>query len=261
MQVTLGDDRLYLQTSPELFMKRLLCAESGDIYTITKSFRGAEYGRIHNPEFSLLEWYRVGFGIDELIADVERLFEYLGITESSRRYLYADIFISAVGVNPHFAEKAELQDIAKRHGLVGELGVPELLDFLMTTLVEPELGEGLAFIYGFPSCQAEMAELASNQEGETIAKRFELYWRGVELANGYKELCDSKEQRTRFQLAAAERIRKGLPQPNIDEKFLAALEAGMPDCSGVALGLDRLLMCMQGEPELSEFLYFRWDDL
>lgn len=261
MSVLQGEDTYYLQTSPEFFMKRLLSEGSGDIFSIAKAFRGGEAGPRHNPEFSLLEWYRINFSVDELVADLASLLGSLGVESSIKRVAYAEVFERATGVDPHKPDMDKLEILANQAGLIGELDASEMLGFLMSALVEPKLPPGLVVVDEFPACQAELAQIGRNSNGDPVAKRFELYWDGVELANGYKELTDPLEQRRRFQMDLDQRLNKGLPRIAEDKRFIAALERGLPDCSGVALGLDRLLMCISGQSELSQSLCFSWDRL
>jgi len=240
-----GPGRRYLHTSPEFPMKRLLAAGSGPIYQLCKVFRQGEYGRYHNPEFTLLEWYRPGFDTHHLMDEVEALLQTLLDTgPAAERLSYAEAFQRHLAIDPHSADADALRARAREAGLEGvELGVDRdgWLDLLLTHRVEPHLGRGRpTFLYDYPASQAALARIRPGQPA--VAERFELYLEGVELANGFYELGDAVEQRERFAADNAHRERLGLPVVPMDEHLLAALEAGLPDCSGVALGVDRLAM-------------------
>jgi len=257
--VAMGDSRLFLQTSPEYFMKRLLAAGSGAIYSLGKAFRKDERGRNHNPEFTLLEWYRPGLDERELANEVIALVEHLqpGIKSTSSRY--DELFEAFCGVNPHRASVAELKALAKQRL---NIDWPDehrsvWLDVLFTHLVEPELGGRLQLVFDFPACQSALAQTYCNPQGDTVARRFELYWCGLELANGYFELTDASEQRRRFDDDCALREELGREYVQADENLLKALEEGLPPCAGVALGVDRLLMCLQGKTDISDVVSFR----
>lgn len=253
---------LYLHTSPEYLMKRLLAAGSGDIYQIAHVFRGAEQSRLHNAEFTLIEWYRRGLSMQQLIDEVEllaRALLELPPEAPTQRLPYAEAFQRELGCDPLSAPDRELRRVALAHGLearlVRECLRDELLDWLMGSTIGPRLGaQGLCFIHHYPASQASLARL--DAADPRCALRFELYYRGVELANGFEELADAGEQRRRFELDQAERRRAGAPVPPIDEALLAALTSGLPPVSGVALGFDRLLMLRIEAPDLSAVLPF-----
>ncbi|HYQ70670.1 MAG TPA: EF-P lysine aminoacylase EpmA [Gammaproteobacteria bacterium] len=257
----------YLQTSPEFPMKRLLAAGSGSIYQICKVFRDRESGRLHNPEFTLLEWYRTGYDHLELMDEVERLLcEILAdIRPPSgvRHWTYRDLFIEYAGVDPLSVTATELQSLLRsRHDIdpVG-LSVDELdpwLDLTLTRLIEPRLGPGLVFVRDYPASQAALARL--NPGDPPLAARFEVYLDGIELANGFHELLDVDEQRQRFMSECGRRGEVEDIKVRIDERLLAALESGLPDCAGVALGLDRLLLVAGGKPGLHEVIAFPFDN-
>jgi len=241
MSVLSGSTRYYLQTSPEFFMKRLLAEGSGDIFAICKAFREAETGSRHNPEFSMLEWYRCGFDLPRLMADVRSLVQCFlpGLAFETRSY--AEVFESRLGLNPHPATDSELAELAlKNTGFRGELDKAGYLDLLMSECIEPDLGNQACFLLDFPVCQAAMAKIGQDGSGHQVARRFELYIDGMEIANGYLELASAEEQRQRFEADNLARKARKLEKMPIDENFLQALNQ-MPDCSGVALGLDRLL--------------------
>ena len=250
----------FLQTSPEYAMKRLLVAGSGPIYQVTKAFRDGEAGSRHNPEFTLLEWYRPGMDHHQLMREVAELVRsYLGPLPV-QHYAYRDLFQQELGVDPFRVEVDELETLARAELDVGTLrGDCDLwLDLLMSHLIEPRLaGRGLCFIYDYPESQAALSRV-SKVAGLSVGHRFELYVHGLELANGYWELCDVREQRRRFIADNRRRKAAGLNEQPLDERLLAALAAGMPDCAGVALGLDRLLMLGTGSEDIRQVLAFDW---
>ncbi len=235
---------LYLQTSPEYAMKRLLAAGSGAIYQICKAFRQGEVGRVHNPEFTMLEWYRPGFDHHALMDDMDALLQVILQTLPAERVCYADLFQQHLGVNPHAADAAQLEKIAQQKNIsfTGKLADRDAwLDLLWTHCIEPVVGqERPIFLYDFPASQAALAKV--RDENPPVASRFEVYFKGVELANGFHELQDAAEQEARFQRDLLFRQQHGLPEKNIDTRFIAALKNGLPDCAGVALGIDRVIM-------------------
>lgn len=246
---------LYLQTSPEYAMKRLLCAGSGDIYQLCKAFRNEEAGRYHNPEFTILEWYRVGFDNHQLMNEVDALLQATLNTDQAERDTYQNVFISNLGVDPLSADLAALKALAQSRGFDNiaeyETNPDTLLQLLFSHCVEPNIGKKRPiFIYDFPASQAALARISNKDE--RVAERFEVYFKGFELANGFHELNDPKEQRARFE---KERDHADLAQTRqIDEFLLAALEHGLPDCSGVALGIDRLLMLKSEKAKIKDVL-------
>jgi elongation factor P--(R)-beta-lysine ligase len=252
----------FLHTSPEYAMKRLLASGSGDIYQICRVVRGEERSRLHNPEFTLIEWYRLGFSLERLMTEVEALvLALLGPGQAAARAVeritYAQAFLRELGIDPLAAPTAELAGLARTLGLVSGAAADrdELLEFIMATRVGPRLGLGkLCFVHGYPASQAALARLDTSDE--RTARRFELYCDGIELANGFHELSSAGEQRARFVRDNEERRRRALPYREIDEHLLAALEAGLPDCCGVALGFDRLLMLAAGATHIDEVLAF-----
>ena len=258
----------YAQTSPEYAMKRLLAAGSGDIYQICKVFRDAERGRWHNPEFTLLEWYRLGFDDDALMTEVESLVNALLAPERplppAERLTYAEAFARHAQVDAHAADDSELSDAARRHGVLydGALDRDAKLDLLMGMIVGPQLGhERACFICDYPASQAALARLKTRRANEPlVAARFELYLDGIELANGFHELREGAEQRGRFMGDLALRRARGQSEPPLDERFLSALDAGLPDCAGVALGFDRLVAIALGAPRLADAMAFTIDN-
>ena len=238
----------YLQTSPEFAMKVLLAGGSGSIYQIAKVFRNGERGRVHSPEFTMLEWYRPELNLEELMDEVAALLETITSYSGSIRFSYQEVFSQYLNINVLVCSKDELQKLAIKR-LPGFAGNPDLdrdgwLELLMSQVIESELAslKKPVFIYNFPSSQAQLAKVKLNNAGEEVAARFELFAGGLELANGYDELLDPKELRKRFEYDNQQRLKLGKAEMPIDEKLLTAMESGLPPCTGVALGLDRLLM-------------------
>lgn len=251
---------LYLHTSPEFPMKRLIAAGCGPIYQLCKVFREGEAGRRHNPEFTLLEWYRHGFDHRALMEEVAALVAPLLDLESgsAERLSYREAFLRYADIDPLVAPVEALRERAYGLGITGfeeESDRDVWLDLILTLAVEPNLGrEGLCFIYDYPASQAALARL--NPDNPQVAERFELYYRGVELANGFHELADAEEQRQRFAAELEARKERGLEAVPMDENLLAALESGFPPCAGVALGVDRLVMLALGAESLAEVMAF-----
>jgi lysyl-tRNA synthetase class 2 len=260
---------LYLQTSPEVHMKRLLAAGSGPIFQLARAFRDGEAGRRHNPEFTLLEWYRPGFDHHALMDEVEALLAAaLGARLASapaERLTYAELFARHAGLDPHRAAAGELDAALAAAGVAAPALDPDdrdgRLDLVLTHVIEPRLPPGrVTFVHDFPASQAALARVRPGAAGEPpLAERFEVYAGPLELANGFHELTDAAEQRRRFERDLAERRRLGLPSPPLDERFLAALAAGLPPCAGVALGFDRLVMLAAGAESIAEVLAFPVD--
>ncbi len=251
--------RLYLQTSPEFAMKRLLAAGSGPIYQLGRAFRDGEAGRRHNPEFTMLEWYRPGWDHRALMDEVDALLtEVLG-TAPGERMTYREAFRRHAGLDPFTAVDDELRARATGLGLdAGDVDRDGCLSLLLGAVVEPRLGRGRpTFLDDFPASQAALARIRPGEP--PVAERFEAYVEGVELANGYHELTDPAEQRCRFEVDLAERRRRGLPELPVDERLLAALEHGLPECAGVALGVDRLVMLACGAASLADVIAFPVD--
>ena len=247
----------FLQTSPEFFMKRLLASGSGSIYQIAKAFRQEEKGARHNIEFTLLEWYRLSYSLDQLMAELEELVqEVLGCGPISR-LSYREIFRQHLQIDPHEISLEELQQLAKSEiDLSGsDLSKTDYLQLLLSNSIEPKLPP-YCIIYDYPLEQAALAALATDGHGVVVAKRFEFFGHGMELANGYFELSDAAEQRARFEKDNAVRKEKGLRAHDADEKLIAALESGLPSCSGVAVGVDRLLMLLVEAKNISEVISF-----
>ena len=238
----------YLQTSPEFAMKVLLAGGSGSIYQIAKVFRNGERGRLHSPEFTMLEWYRPELNLEELMDEVAALLQTITSYSESVRFSYKEVFSQYLNVNVLVCSKDELQKLAikKLPSFSGDFYLDRdgWLELLMSQVIEPELAslKKPVFIYDFPASQAQLAKVKLDNDGEQVAARFELYAGGLEVANGYDELLDAKELRKRFEYDNQQRLKLGKAEMPIDEKLLAAMSLGLPPCTGVALGLDRLLM-------------------
>jgi lysyl-tRNA synthetase class 2 len=259
---------MFLHTSPEYAMKRLLAAGSGDIYQVCHVVRALEHGRLHNAEFTLIEWYRLGFTLealmDEVAALVRELLGSAGPQRAQERVSYREAFTRELALDPFTATLAELAQAAATLGFgappagEGEGGAArrdELLELLMGAVVGPRLGaEALTFVHGYPATQAALARL--DPRDPRTARRFELYCDGIELANGFHELTGAREQRLRFEADNTERRRMGLPAHALDERLLAALAAGLPDCAGVAVGFDRTVMLATGATHIDEVVAF-----
>ncbi len=248
---------LYLHTSPEFPMKRLLAAGSGPVYQICRVFRNAERGPRHSPEFSLLEWYRPGFRLEDLMDEVAALVQTLaGRPLAVEHHRYGALFREHLGLDPHRADSAALAAAARAQGLEIRLEARDAwLDLLMSHCIEPRLpADRLCFVRDYPASQAALARIRAGDP--PVAERFELFLGGMELANGFHELADPREQRRRFE-EENRRRRQALP---LDTHLLAALDAGLPDCSGVALGLDRLLMWLLGEDRIERVQAFAFED-
>jgi elongation factor P--(R)-beta-lysine ligase len=256
---------LYLHTSPEFPMKRLLAAGSGSIYQICKVFRDGESGRLHNPEFTMLEWYRVGFDHHRLMDEVATLVaQVLEQQESETEKLsYREAFLRYCDLDPHGAKVNALTAAARKH----KVSIPDAMppddpdpwrDLLLTHVIEPQLGRGgMTFLFDYPASQAALARI--RQEAAPIGERFELYMEGIEIANGFHELGDAVEQRRRFEHDLSRRQQLGLAKVPLDERLLEGLGEGLPECAGVALGFDRLVMLATGAKSIDEVLAFPLD--
>lgn len=259
-----GQRRLWLQTSPEFHMKRLLAAGSGSIFQLAKSFRDGELGTRHNIEFTMLEWYRPQFTLDQLIDETATLVMTMlpAFPGPVVHYRYRELFHTYLEVDPFTTSLEKLRAVASERAqmpatALAEEGRDTCLDLLMSVVIEPKLGQAeLSVVTDYPTSQAALARRHQDADGELVASRFELYLSGVELANGYHELTDAAEQRARFEQDNVERRRLGLVEVDIDERLLAALEHGMPEGSGVALGIDRLIQLALGKARLEDVLAF-----
>ena len=253
---------LYLQTSPEFAMKRLLADGSGAIFQICKSFRNAEQGRKHNPEFTMLEWYRPDYDEHQLMDEVMALVQEVSPENSLfqktwQRLTYQNLFEQYLDINPHTIELEALVQITKSKIDVAmdEADKDSWLDLLFSHLIEPQLQEPV-FIYDYPATQAALAKIEKNAGGIEIARRFELVIGGLEIANGYFELTDAEEQYQRFLKDQEVRQQQNKLQAPLDENLLAAMKQGLPSCAGVALGVDRLLMLLCDSDSIEEVLAF-----
>ena len=256
-----GADVRYLQTSPEYQMKRLLAAGAPSIVRIGPVFRGEESGRLHNPEFTMVEWYRLGFDLAALMADVERVVDLVLGRAAYRRLSYRRLLVDTVGVDPFRSTESELRRALERGGVelsaAADVDARALLDLLVTRAIA-ESGKGRLFVTDYPADQAALARISNDEHGNAVAARFELMIDGVEIANGYDELVDPDALRERMLADRAVRARGGRPAPAVDERLLAAMRHGLPACSGVALGFDRLLMVKLGVDRIDAVLPFSY---
>ncbi|OGV51424.1 MAG: EF-P lysine aminoacylase GenX [Legionellales bacterium RIFCSPHIGHO2_12_FULL_42_9] len=250
----------YLQTSPEYHMKRLLAAGSGPIFQLARVFRNDELGRWHNPEFTLLEWYQLDIDNHSLMVEVGEFLQELLHCEPLLKKTYQEVFLTFCALDPFVASISELQEVLRRYNLEPVLSVDETdrdqyLFLLMSHVIEPALisENRPVAVYDFPESQAALAQINKGR-----AARFEVYYRGVELANGFHELTDGALQQQRFEVDSEKRRQKGLPSVEIDPLFLSALSVGLPECSGVALGLDRLIALALGQTSISDVVAFDW---
>lgn len=252
----------FLQASPELHMKRLLAAGATAIVQITRSFRAGERGQLHNPEFTIVEWYRVGDDMWAGVSLLDELTQSLMGTPPAQRTRYGEAFEKMLGVDPHRATTDEFSAAA------GDAGVEvpatmdredrdEWLNLLLAMRVEPQLGlERPEILYHYPGSQASLAEVVRDEDGNEVAERFELYYRGIELANGFRELADAAEQRRRFEAVNSARVADGRPALPMPTSLLAALEHGLPECTGAALGFDRVVMLAIGGQSIDDVVAF-----
>lgn len=255
----------WLHTSPEFPMKRLVAAGAGDIWQLARVFRGAESGRRHNPEFTLLEWYRVGWDAAALMDEVDAFLRALAddgrAPGETLRLSYREAFLEHAGFDPFEARPRDILIAFAEHGVAVPAGLGEdrgaCLDLALATLVEPGLDPGRpTFIYDFPASHAALARIRPGEP--PVAERFELFFGGMEIANGFHELTDAAEQAARFEADLAARRARGLVEPPVDRRLLAAMSHGLPACSGVALGFDRLVMILAGATHIREVLAFPW---
>ncbi|WP_422139470.1 EF-P lysine aminoacylase EpmA [Endozoicomonas sp. ALC020] len=259
-----SEQTCYLHTSPEFPMKRLLAAGSGDIYSLGRVFRNGEAGGRHNPEFTMLEYYRLGMDPHQLMDDMTSLLSSVTAFKEIERVSYGGIFQEKLGLNPHGATDEALSDLVKKHvdEALSGLERNDCLDLLFSKKIEPELGVGEAgelngvYVYDYPASMAALAKLHTNDQGDRVAARFELFVNGVELANGYHELTHAEEQQMRFKTEQANRRELRRPVYPYDHHLVEGLRSGMPDCAGVAMGLDRLLMLMLNKKKIADVVAF-----
>lgn len=265
----------YLQTSPEFAMKRMLAANVGPIYQLCKAFRNGERGRLHNPEFTMLEWYRPGFDHHKLMDEMEEFLKGILNISWCERITYQNLFLSRIQLDPFKASLQELENAANFHKIdinfqenstannndlnKQDLNMDDWLNLLLTHVIEPSLGfNSPCMVYDFPPSQAALAKISMSSQTNNfrVAERFEVYMHGMELANGYHELTDPDLQLERFKKDFE--LRKMLKHPEIpiDYHLIEALKVGLPDCAGVALGVDRLLMVKMGIKNIDEVLAF-----
>lgn len=252
-------ETLYLQTSPEYAMKRLLCAYQTSIYQLGKAFRHEGSGRWHNPEFTLLEWYRIGFNHEQLMDEMDALLQCVLSTGQAERMSYQEAFKQHVGIDPLTASQAELADMLITFNIDISSDLPidpdGIMQLLFSYVVEPNIGTNVpCFIHSFPASQAALARI--NQQDKRVADRFEVYFKGAELANGFYELANADEQRKRFEQDNRLRQTYRLEPAPVDERFLQALSSGLPECAGVAMGIDRLLMIKLGATHIQDVIPF-----
>jgi lysyl-tRNA synthetase class 2 len=255
----------WLQASPELHMKRLLAEGLSAIYQVTRSFRAGERGQLHNPEFTIIEWYRAGDGMAEGMKLLDALCQEVAGAPAATRTTYREAFLRHAQVDPHRATCKELALAAVRLNVQVPNGVrqddrDEWLNLLLATVVEPKLGEsGPEILHDYPASQASLAATAMRSDGVEVAERFELYWRGVELANGFHELTDAAALRRRLEQVNEQRLADDRPALPLPERLLAAMEdPGLPACSGCALGFDRLVMLACGCESIDDVMPFTW---
>lgn len=249
----------YLHTSPEFCMKRLLASGAGSIYQIAHVFRDEEIGKRHHSEFTMLEWYRQDFDYYQLMDDVDDLLIEIGL-EKTKRISYAEAFLKTVQLNPHAAKLKQLQKIAGDFGWGSDSDDHHaLLDYIFSEAVIKKLDNSQPLIiYDYPECMAALATL--KESSPCVSERFELFLNGMEIANGFNELRDAKEQKKRFEMENALRKDKGLTEVPIDIHFTAALDSGLPKSSGIAVGIDRLLMVLSGKNDINEVITFSLDN-
>lgn len=251
----------FLQTSPEPHMKRLLCRGFPDLYQVTKAFRNGESGRVHNPEFTMLEWYRKGFTLEDLMDEVEALCLLLAPGLAVERLGWQAAFQRAMGIDPLDLPLNELLAVPAvadliRHGHAFSSRA-DAWDYLMAHHVEPTFPKDrLTFVSGFPAEQAAQAQVDATDS--RLAKRFEVYGNGMEIGNGYLELMDPAEYDRRFDNENARRRVQGKPELPKDPALLSDLRRGLPPCAGVAMGFDRMVLLAVGRREVAAVLSFPW---
>jgi lysyl-tRNA synthetase class 2 len=255
----------YLQTSPEYAMKRLLCDGIGDIYQICKAFRSDETGRLHQVEFTILEWYRINFDHHQLMDETECLLQTVINALPAQKFSYQELFQQYLKINPHITTKKDLIKLLKHHNILlnehENHTKDDYLNILFSQIIESRLKSDFKlltpiFVTDYPVSQSALAKTNFNKEGHEIAERFEVYINGIELANGYHELQDGNIQRKRFQQDLEKRKKLDLSLVPIDEYLCSALDNGLPACAGIAMGIDRLVMIALNQPHISDVIAF-----
>lgn len=250
----------YLQPSPEYHMKRLLADGSGAIYQISKAFRDGEKGSRHNPEFTLLEWYRPEFSLQQLIDETVELLKPIVQCDAVSQISFQKLFLQQLNIDPLTSSQEQLKNVAEQHGSLPELDKMALVDWLMACVIEPALPKNkITVITDFPEWAAALAQISPNTGGINVAQRFEIYCAGFELANGYLELRDATEQRRRFEQDILTRTKNDQPNMTADPRLIAAMEHGLPACSGVAVGIERVLMAQLNALTIHQILPFPTD--
>jgi elongation factor P--(R)-beta-lysine ligase len=255
-----GDETVYLRTSPEFHMKRLLASGFHDVFQIGKVFRNGERGRFHNPEFTMLEWYRIGMDMAGLIDETTALIAGVLGRNKILKTTYAEIFKKTIGIDPLSAGREEVIEYCASRGrdFPKDFALTDALQFVMAEFVEPELPkDAMVFVHNYPADQAVLAKLGP--EDTRVARRFEAYCGGMELVNGFEELVDWKENERRQNIEIEKRKAAGKDALAVDRSFIEALKRGLPSCSGAALGLDRLIMLALGKKEIGEVMTFPWE--
>jgi len=260
-----GSHTRFLQTSPEYAMKRLLCEGISDIYQICKAFRSDEFGKLHQIEFTILEWYRLNFDHHQLMNETELLLQTVINSPPAKKFTYQELFEQYLKFNPHAITQNKLIDQLNQNEIslkeTGSLSKDDYLDILFSQRIEPKLKSDFEpltpiFVTEYPASQAALAKTNLNSEGIEIAERFEVYINGIELANGYHELQDGNVQRQRFQQDLEKRKTLNLPLVPIDEYLCTALDKGLPSCAGIALGIDRLTMLALDKHHISDVISY-----
>ena len=260
-----GDAQRYLQTSPEYAMKRLLAAGAPDIFQICKSFRVGEQGAVHNPEFTMIEWYRRGYSLKQIMQETVDLIVAL-LSENNApinvEYIsYRDLTEKALGVSLDLLAEDAIKDLAVDNGLVlrSDMSLQQCIDFLFSHKIEPAMCEqSITVVFHYPAAQAALSKL--NDNDNSVAERFEVFYQGIELANGYVELLDPEQQLQRFVHDQQIRKQRNSVEVEIDQRLIAAQRHGLPECAGVAVGFDRVMMLVLGASSLSEVISFDWDN-
>lgn len=259
-----SEDPRYLRTSPEHAMKRLLVSGVNDIYELGRVFRQGEKGIAHNPEFTLLEWYRKNVSYLSLAEETVQLLKHCGRGKldawQTERYSYRQLFIKHSGLDPFHTSDLEWENLAQERGLqAGRLSEIQWQDLFLTHIIQPALDpEVITIVFDYPTEHAALARI--RKDDHNVAERFEIYLGQLELANGYQELCDASEQKARFERDLSSASCTPDRKPTIDHQLIAALEHGLPECSGVALGVDRLLMRLMDLDSIDAVIAFPYEN-